>query len=148
MTMSYATEDQKGLYTTVFWVIFNAGAMIGGLMTFGLEFNSEIVGVSAVSYFTFCVLMVIGAVLGLVLVGMSFLCHGAAISRSACVCAESVKACVWAWDCKNAHLYARTSTLSSDPNHLAMGELSCTRAGATRARTFTRIRIRAYKHDT
>ena len=68
MTMSYATEDAKGLYTTIFWVIFNAGAMIGGLMTFGLEFNSTQVGVSAVSYFVFCIIMVIGAVLGLVLV--------------------------------------------------------------------------------
>lgn len=68
MTMSYAPEAQKGLYTTVFWVIFNLGAMIGGLMTFGLEYNSDLVGVSAVSYFVFCALMIVGAFLGLLLV--------------------------------------------------------------------------------
>lgn len=43
--------------------------MIGGLITFGIEFDSTSAGgISPVTYFTFCTLMVVGAFVGLILV--------------------------------------------------------------------------------
>jgi len=66
--MSYATEDRKGLYTWTFWVIFNAGGMAGGLLSFALNFSESESsgGVNAASYFAFIIIMLVGAVVAVV----------------------------------------------------------------------------------
>jgi hypothetical protein len=56
----------QGMYTTVFWIIFNLGAMIGGFITFAIEFDSSGAGgVSPITYFTFCIFMIIGSCIGM-----------------------------------------------------------------------------------
>jgi MFS family permease len=62
MTLSYALENQKGLYFGIFWLIFNMGGVMGGFISFGINSSSD--GASSVTpetYFTFCGLMVAGA---------------------------------------------------------------------------------------
>lgn len=63
MTLSYALENQKGLFFGVFWLIFNMGGVMGGFISFGI--NSGESGGSSVTpetYFTFCGLMGAGAI--------------------------------------------------------------------------------------
>lgn len=69
MTLSYAMENQKGLFFGIFWLIFNMGGVMGGFIAFGV--NSGESGGSSVTpetYFTFCGLMVTGAVLAFIFV--------------------------------------------------------------------------------
>ncbi|KNC74049.1 hypothetical protein SARC_13393, partial [Sphaeroforma arctica JP610] len=69
MTLSYSTEDKKGLFTAIFWIIFNLGGVTGGLITFFMNMGSDgAAGVNAATYFMFCGLMILGAVVALVLV--------------------------------------------------------------------------------
>ncbi|KAJ1949697.1 hypothetical protein FBU59_001027, partial [Linderina macrospora] len=39
--MSYPNENQKGRYISIFWVIFNLGGVIGGIVPFVVNFNED-----------------------------------------------------------------------------------------------------------
>ncbi|KAJ1917114.1 hypothetical protein H4219_003375 [Mycoemilia scoparia] len=39
--MSYPREQEKGLFITIFWIIFNFGGVIGGILPFAINFNND-----------------------------------------------------------------------------------------------------------
>jgi MFS family permease len=59
MTLSYALENQKGLFFGLFWLIFNMGGVIGGFLAMGINMTPD---VTPETYFTFCGLMVAGSI--------------------------------------------------------------------------------------
>ncbi|RKP06008.1 major facilitator superfamily domain-containing protein [Thamnocephalis sphaerospora] len=65
--MAYPTRDRKGYFIMVFWVIFNMGGVIGGLIPFAANYNSSAGAVNDGTYIAFVVLAVAGAVLCLLL---------------------------------------------------------------------------------
>ncbi|KAK3939296.1 major facilitator superfamily domain-containing protein [Diplogelasinospora grovesii] len=74
--MSYPSEGKKGRYISLFWVIFNMGAVIGSLIPLGQNINAQSVGpVTDGTYVGFIVLMFCGAVLAL------FLCDAGRVRR-------------------------------------------------------------------
>eukprot|EP00123_Amoebidium_parasiticum_P017372 comp23823_c0_seq2/m.41523 comp23823_c0_seq2/g.41523 ORF comp23823_c0_seq2/g.41523 comp23823_c0_seq2/m.41523 type:complete len:469 (-) comp23823_c0_seq2:632-2038(-) len=62
MMMAYAPEEKKGSYISLFWVIFNLGGCLGGLLVFAVNFHTESGGASAATYFTFAGIMAIGSI--------------------------------------------------------------------------------------
>ena len=40
--LSYCTEAQKGLFISIFWAIFNLGAVVGSVVSFGQNFRSTV----------------------------------------------------------------------------------------------------------
>lgn len=71
MTLSYPLESEKGLFFGLFWLIFNLGGVIGGLIAMGINLHENTEGetqVSASTYFTFCGLMLGGTVVALLFV--------------------------------------------------------------------------------
>lgn len=70
ITLAYATEEEKGTYVGVFWVIFNVGGCLGGLLTFALNFDEDdsTGGVNDATYFAFIAIMLVGALSSLVLI--------------------------------------------------------------------------------
>jgi hypothetical protein len=71
MTLSYALENQKGLFFGLFWLIFNMGGVMGGLIAWGVNSGPTEERASSVTpetYFTFIGLMVAGAVFAAVFV--------------------------------------------------------------------------------
>ncbi|RHY38742.1 hypothetical protein DYB38_006535 [Aphanomyces astaci] len=67
MCMSYPTTETKGTYFAYFWVIFNLGGTLGGLLAFGTNYNNKGVAASTSTYVVFLILMACGALLSLVL---------------------------------------------------------------------------------
>ncbi|KAI8868151.1 MFS general substrate transporter [Ramicandelaber brevisporus] len=73
--ISYPEEWNKGRYIGIFWVIFNLGSVLGGLIPFFIYLNDSRDqsqeaphhSLSDVTYIAFVVLMTVGASLGLVL---------------------------------------------------------------------------------
>ncbi|KAK3370891.1 hypothetical protein B0T24DRAFT_627323 [Lasiosphaeria ovina] len=65
--MSYPREHEKGRYISYFWIIFNLGAVIGGLVPLGQNINSKAGPVTDGTYIGFIVLMLLGALLALAL---------------------------------------------------------------------------------
>ncbi|KAJ2450654.1 hypothetical protein EV183_004154 [Coemansia sp. RSA 2336] len=65
--VSYPREEEKGKYIAVFWVIFNLGGMLGGILPFAINYHSESDSLSDSVYIAFIVLESLGAVLGLAL---------------------------------------------------------------------------------
>ncbi|PIA13480.1 MFS general substrate transporter [Coemansia reversa NRRL 1564] len=65
--VSYPREEEKGKYIAVFWVIFNLGGMIGGVLPFAINYHSESDSLSDGVYIAFVILESIGALLGLAL---------------------------------------------------------------------------------
>lgn len=61
--MAYPLESQKGRYISVFWVIFNLGAVIGALVPLGQNMHTTAGGVNDGTYYAFIVLMLFGFVL-------------------------------------------------------------------------------------
>ncbi|KAL4784274.1 major facilitator superfamily domain-containing protein [Aspergillus varians] len=61
--MSYPNEHEKGKYISVFWVIFNLGGVIGGLIPLGENMHSDAGQVNDGTYIAFMVLMVVGFIL-------------------------------------------------------------------------------------
>jgi len=62
LMLSYATEQQKGRFIGIFWVIFNLGAVIGSAVAFGQNFNnSAATSVGSGTYIGFLVLTLLGA---------------------------------------------------------------------------------------
>lgn len=68
MTLSYALEKEKGGFFGMFWFIFNLGGVIGGLITLGINLHQDegATSIHPSTYFTFCGLMVFGAIVALV----------------------------------------------------------------------------------
>ncbi|DBA01989.1 TPA: hypothetical protein N0F65_006722 [Lagenidium giganteum] len=67
MCMAYPTQETKGIYFSVFWIIFNLGATIGGIITFATNYNSNASGASTGTYVAFLIMMSMGACLSLLL---------------------------------------------------------------------------------
>ncbi|EPS36940.1 hypothetical protein H072_9551 [Dactylellina haptotyla CBS 200.50] len=65
--MSYPSEKMKGRYISVFWMIFNLGAVIGSLVPLVDNLENKSGNVGDGTYIGFLVLMGAGAVLGLFL---------------------------------------------------------------------------------
>ncbi|KAL4802877.1 major facilitator superfamily domain-containing protein [Aspergillus unguis] len=61
--MSYPNEQEKGKYISIFWVIFNLGGVIGGLIPLGENMHNESGTVNDGTYIAFMVLMVVGFIL-------------------------------------------------------------------------------------
>lgn len=74
--LSYPPEKAKGRYIAVFWMIFNLGAVIGGLVPLAQNIHSKADKVSDGTYIAFIILMAIGFVLA------GFLCDPKLIQRS------------------------------------------------------------------
>lgn len=67
--MSYPPENSKGKYISWFWMVFNLGAVIGGLIPLGQNIHAtDNKTVSDGTYISFLVLTVLGAGLALTLV--------------------------------------------------------------------------------
>ncbi|KAF4668894.1 DUF895 domain membrane protein [Perkinsus olseni] len=67
LMMAYAPENKKGHYITTFWVIFNLGGFIGGILQFALNFSEGSGGANASSYFVFIAIMAVGGIMALFL---------------------------------------------------------------------------------
>lgn len=61
LMMAYATPKSRGRLISIFWVIFNLGGVMGGLLQFALNFHTEGANASSISYFTFVLVMLLGA---------------------------------------------------------------------------------------
>lgn len=67
LMLAYPTEQQKGTFISVFWVVFNAGAVIGSAIELGLTYNSQANSVSNGTYAAFIVLTALGALFSIIL---------------------------------------------------------------------------------
>ncbi|TIA90365.1 hypothetical protein E3P97_02580 [Wallemia ichthyophaga] len=67
LMLSYPTEDKKGLYTSIFWVIFNFGGVIGSAVSVGTNWDSEQGGVTNSTYIAFVAVTALGVLLPLTL---------------------------------------------------------------------------------
>ncbi|KAJ2376504.1 hypothetical protein IW150_001942 [Coemansia sp. RSA 2607] len=65
--VSYPREEEKGKYIAIFWIIFNLGGVIGGILPFAINFHSEKDSLSDGVYIAFVVLECLGAAMGLAL---------------------------------------------------------------------------------
>ena len=74
--LSYPPERSKGRYIAVFWMIFNLGAVIGGLVPLGQNLHSKGNSVNDGTYVAFIVLMAAGFILA------GFLCNPLLVQRS------------------------------------------------------------------
>jgi len=61
--LSYPTEQEKGRFTSVFWVIFNLGAVIGSAIELAISYDKaeQNTSLGNAVYITFLVLTLIGA---------------------------------------------------------------------------------------
>lgn len=55
--MSYPMEKDKGRSFTVFWILFQMGSLVGSAVALGIQFNSEMPGVSTTLYIVMIVIM-------------------------------------------------------------------------------------------
>ncbi|KAJ1952599.1 hypothetical protein EC988_003465 [Linderina pennispora] len=65
--VSYPREEEKGKYIAVFWIIFNLGGMLGGILPFAINFHSDKKSLADGVYIAFVVLECLGAFLSLAL---------------------------------------------------------------------------------
>ncbi|KAJ2822889.1 hypothetical protein FBU31_004455, partial [Coemansia sp. 'formosensis'] len=65
--VSYPREEEKGHYIAVFWIIFNLGGMLGGILPFAINYHSDKGSLVDGVYIAFVVLECLGAFLGLAL---------------------------------------------------------------------------------
>jgi len=63
LMLAYAPKARLGFYISTFWTIFNIGGFVGGLIQFGLNWDStEQSAATPASYFTFIGVMVAGSI--------------------------------------------------------------------------------------
>ncbi|KAF4653844.1 DUF895 domain membrane protein, partial [Perkinsus olseni] len=62
LILAYAPQDRRGHYIAVFWVIFNLGGFVGGILQLALNFDTETDTASPASYFVFIAVMIMGSV--------------------------------------------------------------------------------------
>lgn len=67
LMLAYPTESQKGTFISVFWVIFNMGAVLGSAIELGLTYDSSSNTVSNGTYAAFVVLTGLGALVSALL---------------------------------------------------------------------------------
>jgi hypothetical protein len=68
LMMAYAPENRKGHYIGLFWTLFNVGGVMGGLLTFGINFdNASAQTANPTSYFVFVGMMCLGSLLAFLL---------------------------------------------------------------------------------
>ena len=65
--MAYPTENNRGQYLGLFWIIFNFGGMVGGTVQFATNVNSEESTLSINTVICFVGIMAIGSVLSVFL---------------------------------------------------------------------------------
>jgi len=68
VTMAYPTTENKGLYFSIFWIIFNLGGTIGGFLAFGVNYSQGADGTSSWTYISFIIVMVFGVCCALLMV--------------------------------------------------------------------------------
>ncbi|TEB26295.1 DUF895 domain membrane protein [Coprinellus micaceus] len=68
LMLAYPTEDQKGQFISIFWTIFNLGAVIGAAVSLGLNFNSDGNSVGNGTYIAFLILTGIGVAIPLLMI--------------------------------------------------------------------------------
>lgn len=74
--MAYPREHEKGKYIGYFWAIFNAGAVLGSAIAFGINFNvTEAKSLGDATYIVFLVIMICGALIALSLAPPSTVTH-------------------------------------------------------------------------
>ncbi|EQC29791.1 hypothetical protein SDRG_12562 [Saprolegnia diclina VS20] len=67
MMLAYPTENEKGKFISIFWVVFNLGGVLGGFIPFGFNYNSTASSVNNATYIGFICAMAIGTSLALAL---------------------------------------------------------------------------------
>ncbi|KAJ2793356.1 hypothetical protein H4S07_007078, partial [Coemansia furcata] len=65
--VSYPREEEKAKYIAVFWIVFNLGGVVGGILPFAINYHSDTDSLSDGVYIAFVILECLGAVLGLAL---------------------------------------------------------------------------------
>ncbi|ORX54924.1 MFS general substrate transporter [Hesseltinella vesiculosa] len=65
---SYPLEAEKGTAIAVFWVIFNLGSFLGGIISFGINFNTTETSVTDSTYIAFLILMIVGTCISLIVI--------------------------------------------------------------------------------
>lgn len=65
--LSYPEEENKGLYISIFWTIFNCGAIIGSVVSLAIEWHNDNNHVSNETYIAFMVIMGVGTSLTVLL---------------------------------------------------------------------------------
>ncbi|KAG0296307.1 hypothetical protein BGZ98_001020 [Dissophora globulifera] len=74
--MAYPREKDKGKYIGYFWAIFNAGAVLGSVIAFAINFNvTEAQSLGDPTYIVFIVIMAIGTLIALSLAPPSSVTH-------------------------------------------------------------------------
>ncbi|KAF9351170.1 hypothetical protein BGX26_010758 [Mortierella sp. AD094] len=70
MMMSYPTENNKGRYISVFWAIFNFGAVLGSCLSFGMNYdeNMDPDDISSTTYIVYMTIMGVVTLLSVFLV--------------------------------------------------------------------------------
>ncbi|XP_006454848.1 hypothetical protein AGABI2DRAFT_215435 [Agaricus bisporus var. bisporus H97] len=67
LMLSYPTESQKGLFISVFWAIFNLGAVVGASVSLGQNYQSQANSVGNETYIGFLILTLIGVAIPFVM---------------------------------------------------------------------------------
>ncbi|KAF7729528.1 hypothetical protein EC973_004202 [Apophysomyces ossiformis] len=65
--MSYPSETEKGRAFSIFWIVFNLGAMMGAAIPLGNEWYATTRQVQPTTYYAFMIVMFFGAILALAL---------------------------------------------------------------------------------
>ncbi|GLB36693.1 putative MFS general substrate transporter [Lyophyllum shimeji] len=68
LMLAYGTETQKGLFISVFWSIFNLGAVVGASVSLGQNFHSKANSVENGTYIVFLGLTLVGVLIPLLMV--------------------------------------------------------------------------------
>ncbi|CAN1129966.1 UNC93-like protein 2 [Linum perenne] len=62
---SYPPPHRKGMYISLFWVIFSSGGVVGGLIPFFLNFHRQLDSVNDATYIAFMCFMAAGALISM-----------------------------------------------------------------------------------
>ena len=68
LCLSYPTPETKGRYFAVFWIVFNLGGVVGGIISFATNYSSSASTASGSTFLLFIALMIGGSVLATTLV--------------------------------------------------------------------------------
>lgn len=68
LMLAYPTESNKGLYISIFWSIFNLGAVVGASVALGQNFHNTANSVGTGTYIGFLVLTLIGVAIPMFMV--------------------------------------------------------------------------------
>lgn len=60
LIMSYPTPETKARYFSLFWVIFNFGAVVGGFVSFGVNYNTDEAVAKPSMFIVYALMMAVG----------------------------------------------------------------------------------------